>query len=120
MYLYEDLRNDPVGLNKDIFEFLGVDKSFDPNVKKRHNPTQVPKNKTVNTLLNRPNPIKDTIKHFLPTGLRKGIADSLKKKNLGKPELSQKIRKQLISEYREDILQLQDLINRDLSKWLEV
>ncbi|MDJ0553302.1 MAG: sulfotransferase domain-containing protein [Microcoleaceae cyanobacterium MO_207.B10] len=120
VYLYEDLRNDAVSLNKDIFGFLEVDKSFDTNVNKQHNPTRVPKNQTINTLLNRPNPIKDTIKHFLPTRFRKGVADNLKKKNLGKPELPQKIRKQLIAEYREDILKLQDLINRDLSKWLEV
>ncbi|AFZ47930.1 sulfotransferase [Cyanobacterium stanieri PCC 7202] len=120
VYLFEDIKNKPLELTQDIFEFLEVDPSFEANVKKRHNPTSVPKNQTLNTLLNRPNPLKDTIKYFLPINLRKGIADNLKKKNLGKPELSTKIRKQLIDEYREDILQLQDLINRDLSTWLEV
>jgi hypothetical protein len=120
VYLFEDITKKPIELTQNIFEFLGVDPSFEPNVKKQHNPTNVPKNQTLNTLLNRPNLIKDTIKHFLPTGFRQGIADSLKKKNLGKPELPKKIRKQLIEEYREDILQLQELINRDLSQWLEV
>ncbi|NOK71007.1 MAG: sulfotransferase [Chloroflexi bacterium AL-N10] len=120
VYLYEDLKDNPVELNQDIFNFLGVDINFEPNVKKQHNPTNVPKNQSLNTLLNRPNPLKDTIKHFLPNSFRKGIADSLKKKNLGKPKLSPKVRKQLIEEYQEDILKLQDLINRDLSKWLEI
>ena len=56
----------------------------------------------------------------MPIGIRKKIAGVLKKKNLGKPKLSPKIRKKLIAEYREDILKLQDLIGTDLSKWLEV
>ncbi|NEP79125.1 MAG: sulfotransferase [Okeania sp. SIO3C4] len=118
--LYEDIRKDPIALTQDIFKFLGVDDTFVLNVAKVHNPTNVPKNQTLNTLLNRPNPIKDSLKLFMPMGIRKKIAGVLKKKNLGKPKLSPKIRKQLILEYQEDILKLQDLIGRDLSKWLEV
>ncbi len=118
--LYEDIRKDPIALTQDIFKFLGVDDTFVLNVAKVHNPTNVAKNQTLNTLLNRPNPIKDSLKLFMPMGIRKKIAGVLKKKNLGKPKLSPKIRKQLIAEYREDILKLQDLIGRDLSKWLEV
>lgn len=120
VYLFEDIKNNPLELTQNIFEFLEVNSSFKPNVKKRHNPTNVPKNQTLNKLFNRPNPIKDSIKYFLPMGLRQNIANTIKKKNLGKPELSKKIRKQLIDEYKEDIFQLQDLINRDLSRWLEV
>lgn len=118
--LYEDIRKDPIALTQDLFKFLGVDDTFVLNVAKVHNPTNVPKNQTLNTLLNRPNPIKDSLKLFMPMGIRKKIAGTIKKKNLGKPKLSPKIRKQLIAEYREDILKLQDLIGRDLSKWLEV
>ena len=118
VYLYEDLRDDPTKLTKDIFQFLEVDDSFLPNVQKKHNPTRVPKNQTVNTLLNRPNPLKAIAKTILPKDFRKNLADRLKQKNLGKPELSAKLRRQLIEDYREDILQLQDLIGRDLSSWL--
>ncbi|MDJ1185321.1 sulfotransferase family protein [Roseofilum casamattae] len=119
VYLYEDLRNDPTGLTKDIFQFLEVDDNFVANVKKKHNPTQVPKNQTVNTLLNRPNPLKAIAKTILPKDFRKNLADRLKQKNLGKPELSAKLRRELTKDYRDDILQLQDLIGRDLSSWLE-
>ena len=42
-------------------------------------------------------------------------------KNIGaKPTLSPEIRQELLVIYREDILKLQDLIDRDLSKWLEL
>jgi hypothetical protein len=119
VYLYEDLINQPIGLTKKIFEFLKVDDTFSPDTTKKHNPTAVPKNQTLNTLLNRPNLLKDTIKHFIPKSFRQIISEPLKKQNLGKPELSKEVRKQLIAEYREDILKLQELIDRDLSNWLK-
>jgi len=118
--LYEDLRKSPEKLMQTIFNFLQVDHSFSPNTEKRHNPTRVPKNQTLNSLLNRPNPLKDSIKLFLPKDIRKKIVQPLKDKNLGKPELPKHLRKQLVSDYHDDILRLQDLIDRDLSKWLEV
>lgn len=120
IYLYEDLIQAKLAVAQDIFDFLGVDKTFTPDFTKIHNKTEVPKNRTVNTLLNRPNPIKAVLKPLLPTGIRKRIADNLKQRNQGKPKLSDKTRKQLISIYREDILKLQELIGRDLSNWLEV
>jgi hypothetical protein len=39
-------------------------------------------------------------------------------KNLEKPKIEPELRQQLTEEYSEDILKLQDLINRDLSSWL--
>ena len=118
--LYEDLRSEPQKLLKSIFDFLEVDNSFLANTNKKHNPTKVPKNQTLNSLLNKPNPLKDTIKQFLPKGVRQKITQPLKDKNLGKPELPKRVRKELISGYHDDILKLQDLIGRDLSLWLEV
>jgi hypothetical protein len=64
--------------------------------------------------------VKEVVKTLLPMNLRKSISEKLKQQNLGKPKLSPKLRKQLTEDYREDILKLQDLIGRDLSKWLEV
>ncbi|NEP42904.1 MAG: sulfotransferase [Okeania sp. SIO2H7] len=119
VYLYEDFLVDKTALTQDIFRFLEVEESFVPEANKIHNKTEVPKNKTVNTLLNRPNPFKAIAKQLMPVGIRQKIADILKKKNQGKPKLSPKIRQQLIAVYREDILLLQDLIGKDLSSWLK-
>lgn len=119
VYLYEDLLADRTALTRDIFRFLEVEESFVPEVKKTHNKTEVPKNRTVNALLNRPNPLKAIAKQLMPVGIRKKLADSIKTKNQGKPKLSPTIRQHLIAIYREDILQLQDLIGKDLSSWLK-
>lgn len=114
VYLYEDLQTSPINLVQDIFQFLGVDKEFVPDVSSKHNISGIPKNKTLQVLMTGLTPISARLKPFLPAKLRQ----SIKKQILVKPELSLEVRRQLIQVYQEDILKLQDLIQRDLSKWL--
>lgn len=45
VYLYDDLKADALRVVKDIFLFIGVDYSFQPDVSTRHNPTKKPKMK---------------------------------------------------------------------------
>jgi len=63
--------------------------------------------------------MKSILKPFLPKQLREYLKSYLKEKNTFKPKLELDVRRQLIEEYRDDILKLQELIQRDLSKWLE-
>ncbi len=117
--LYEDLIKDKHKFCQDIFEFLEVDTQFIPSFTKTHNSTEAPKNRTINCLFNRPNPFKTIFKPLTPKSFRNYINSKVKQKNLGKPKLSRQFRKELIAVYREDILKVQDLIQRDLSQWLE-
>ena len=119
VYLYEDFSDDPLDLLKDIYKFLGVDETFVPKISQRHNVSGIPKNKALHTFLRQPNLIKAAFKSFLPARLCQYINLSIRDLNLDKPKLAPEIRRELIEEYRQDILKLQDLIQRDLSKWLE-
>lgn len=121
IYLYEDLSSDPMSILQDTFQFLGVDHKFVPDVSLRHNVSGIPKNKILNSFLLKPHPIKSILKPFLPEGLRRTLIVSLKnRRSLDKPPpLPIELRRQLIEVYREDILKLQDIIQRDLSRWLE-
>ena len=119
VYLYEDIITKPELVTKDIFNFLNIADDVAINFQKIHNKTEVPKNRTVNTLFNRSNPIKSIVKPFIPNFLRTKIANKVKEHNTGKPILSTQIRQKLIDLYQEDILQLENLITRDLSNWLK-
>lgn len=119
VYLYEDFKTRPFSILQDIFRFLGVDETFIPDMSIKANVSGIPKKKVMHDFLTKPNPIKTILKPFFPARLRQRIVTDLKNRNLVKPELSPEIRKQLIQMYREEILKLQDLIQRDLSKWLE-
>lgn len=120
VFLYEDLKTDPAVLLRDVFEFLGVDDGFVPNMSTRYNVSGVPRNKNWHTFLTKPNPIKASMKPFVSARLRRRLKHGLKNRNLDEPpQLSPETRRQLIEVYREDVSRLQDLIQRDLSHWLE-
>lgn len=119
IYLFEDLINNPETTVRDICQFLQVDDSWEIYQGDRQNVTGVPKNRFFYNFLTRKNILKEPLKLFLPQPLRDSLVTKLKNKTLQKPQLSLLIRSQLIEAYRAEIEQLQSLINRDLSSWLE-
>ncbi|NNV08014.1 sulfotransferase [Geobacillus sp. C56-T2] len=119
VYLYEDLKN-PENLLRNIFEFLDVDTNFKPKIEEKYNVSGIPKNKLIHNLIHKENIIKDLFKKIVVNQeIRRKLKNQIMNRNLTKPELDYSIRQKLIEEFREDILQLQDLINRDLSAWLK-
>ena len=119
VYLYEDFKTNSLSVIQDIFQFLDVDRQFIPDMSAKLNSTGIPRNRTLDALIKEPNLIK-TIYQLLPMKLRKKITSKITKRNpLEKPLLSSEIRKNLTELYREDILKLQQLIQRDFSGWLD-
>lgn len=121
VFLYEDLKNKPKQLLRELFEFLEVDTSFIPsNLNVRYNVSGIPKNRFLYNFITKPNLLKKTLRPFLPKGLRMVIKNKLSPEALlEKPKMKSETREYLKNFYREDIIKLQDLIKRDLSNWLE-
>ena len=121
--LFEDFRKNPANFLQELFNFIQVDPTFIPDMEVKAREGGLPKNQAVNSLLNKPNPLRTTVatimKLFIPLDLRQNIRSSLVKKNLAKTKLSPTTRQKLINLYRDDICQLQDLLQRDLSPWLK-
>jgi len=126
IYLFEDLKEKPIELLKDIFRFLGVDENFIPkNVGKVYNKSYSPKNILLQKkIFLNPSIIKmlDTITPKCMKSNYKSFIDLLLDKNRRdeKMELTREVRRELLKIFKEDILKLQDLIGRDLSHWLKV
>lgn len=122
VYLYEDLAWDPYGLLRDAFGFLGVDGAFTPGKIIRSNPTGAPKVKSLHLVLRRLESVRPFVERFVSDRrfqpfLRLGR--TLNNRNTSRLKLSSAENRRLIDRYfREDILALQDLIQRDLSAWL--
>jgi hypothetical protein len=119
IYLYENFVVNPIEIMQDIFRFLEVDDKFVTDMSNKHNTSRIPHNRAWHHFLEKPNTIKAIVKPFLPFKFRQNLKQYAQEKNLFKPKLDPEIRKHLLAEYREDILNLQDLIEQDLSKWLE-
>lgn len=118
VFLFEDLKADPHSMVRSIFKFLGVDPGFEPNLKTRENVTGVPKSRVLQNLLNSRGSLKTVLRCLLPKRLAHGLATKVRNRNLGKPDRPTETFEELRKTYREDILQLQELIDRDLSSWL--
>ena len=117
VYLYEDLNADPAGVLQDVFRFLEVDKTFELDLTLRPNVSGVPKSKVLHSLLAERKRVKAVLKPLLPAWALRSLI-GLKNRNLVKPQMRPEVRRRLVQVYREDILALQDLIGRDLSRWL--
>ena len=118
VYLYEDLKNDPIGMLRDVYGFLGVDDSFTPNTLSRYMVSGVPRSRALYAILRKPHPIKSVLKPLLPKGLRRRVLLNLQNRLLVKPPFPAEVRRNLTEAYREDVVKLQELIGRDLSAWL--
>ncbi len=121
--LYEDLQNAPSTLLKEIYTFLEVDPNFVQDTSAKYNISGVPLSRRFHNFLINSNPLKEKTKSLLNiffTEEQLGrMVEFLKVKNLYKPRIKKETREYLKKLYREDILKLQELINRDLRHWLE-
>ena len=127
--LYDEFRANPIEVLQDIFRFLEVKDSFFPDTRKQHNVSGGPvvraNNKLIDLMLNMSNQFgSSAYRHFAPHLFLKlqkiNLAAILRKaKILQYKPIPQLIRRQLIDEYTTDILQLQELIDKDLSMWLQ-
>ena len=127
IFLYDDLRKDTPKVIKEMYQFLEVDDSFKPDTSLRHNVSGKIKNKFVNKLIGQNSILKGGAEKIAPSLMKKvkssytlkKIVSNLRQKNLEKPPLKEDTRIRLINEvYKDEILNFQDLIQKDLSNWL--
>ena len=122
IYLYEDLNRDPAGVLQDTFRFLGVDDTFVPEATARYNVSGVPRNRALHLFLQKLRRVRPLAERRLPEAQYQRlvrIGSHLHNGNLVKARLSPEAYQQVIDEYfRADIVELQQLIQRDLSAWL--
>ena len=121
IYIYEEFKENPRSVLYEIFDFLGVDPSFKSDISSKHNVSAMPKSMMLNRILAKPNPIKDTTKLFFPSRIRSKLYDKIRVWNLNgfrKPNMLIRDRNYLRQVFQEDILNLQNLIKKDLSSWL--
>jgi Sulfotransferase domain len=121
VYTHDDLAAGPGGMTRNIFRFLGVDAAFVPDMSTRHNVSGTPRSRRLHTFMTQPSLAKDLLKSFVPASLRRRFRDAILQRNIvpGEPKLGLETRRKLVELFREDILKLQTLLGRDLSKWLE-
>jgi hypothetical protein len=121
IFLYDDLRARPLEVLQHMFAFLGVDEAFVPDLSVEHNTAGLPKNRRLYAVAKRlgswnPALKLESMERFLPSGTSRYVKSRFFAKP---PPFPPEVRRTLLSSYRKDILRLEDLIQKDLSRWLE-
>jgi hypothetical protein len=115
--LFDDLLDDAPRLLRDLFAFLGVDASFEPDTSVRHNPGGVPRRPWLHHLLSRSR-VARAARRVAPAGLRRAVRRARDLDLTRPPELPADLRARLVAFYRHDVERTQELVGRDLSHWL--
>jgi hypothetical protein len=124
---YEDLRSKPTEFMQELFDFLGVDNDFVPDLSVQYNVSGKIKNKWIDKIIGQQSLLRIGIEKVSPklvnqareSILLQQIVTGLRKKNLERAPINPTTRTRLIQEiYKDEILQFQQLVNRDLSHWL--
>ncbi|RZD17616.1 MAG: sulfotransferase [Candidatus Acididesulfobacter diazotrophicus] len=119
IYIFEDLLKGQEFMN-DIFEFIGIKTipiDFD-----KFNESGYPKSLFLSYLINKPNIFRKIAKPFLSKELKSIIYEKIRKYNLSKINkipLKIETKTYLREVYSKDITKLSNLIQRDLTMWLE-
>lgn len=121
--LFDWLIKDKERYFSNIFEFIGVNPDFMPDTSVILRKGGKIENKFINNILTKENfatsLIKSIIKPFTTPEQRLEIHRQLTTKFRKKTPLPKELRVELNSFYRQEILNLQDLINMDISDWLK-
>lgn len=124
VYLFHQLKNKPQLLLCDICQFLAIEheQSVAQYSKlEKHNSTGIPASQFLDILIKDSNPVKRVYQILIRNkNIRKKITANINRLNpLTKRDLNREIRSKLLPLFSEDIFKLQDLIQRDLSTWLQ-
>jgi hypothetical protein len=116
VFLFDELARDTQSVLSDVFGFLDVDAAFAPETP-RYNRANVPRSRRLNRVLYHPAAVR-TAKTLLPTAVHDVARRARMQNQKPPPTLAPDLRARLQDVYREDILRLETLIDRDLSDWL--
>ena len=117
VFLFDDLKRNPLEVTQKLYGLVGVDPSFRPDMETPHNVGGMPASRAVERIF------KTRLTRVLQPWVPKSAADWIKRlrtRNMREaPALPTELRSVLTSYFRDDILRTADLIDRSLESWLQ-
>jgi hypothetical protein len=118
IYIFEEFAKDPRAICRDIFDFLGVDRNFQPTITV-HNEGRLPASTRLQFWLRNRAP---RYLRLLPGRLRRKFLTRLMAFNTRRgstPAPDPAAESRLLERYRDDIRELERILDRDLAFWLD-
>ena len=118
VYLYENFEHRPLAVLTDIATCLGIEPVFEQDLSLRLNVAGVPRRARVYRLLRRMQRLKWAANAVAPAAVRRR-ALGWQNRGLVRPEVSPRLRRELMAGYRDDLALLQESTGLDVSLWTE-
>jgi hypothetical protein len=117
--LFDDFTRDPQQVVSRAFSFVGVDPDISINTSLRLNVTGLPRRRWIHDMIRANSSLKRLVGAVIPAAQRRRLKAGLLQSNLAPlPPLPPTTAARLREVYREDTLQLQELLDRNLTSWL--
>jgi hypothetical protein len=113
---FEDLKSNPAGQAKKLFNFLGISDDFAPDFTKKHNAGGFPKNMFINKVLAIASR-RETMKWLTPNWLVQFIKSRREQNWENMPEFPTELRSLLVENYMDEIDKLSQLTGLDFEAW---
>jgi hypothetical protein len=117
VFLFDDLRKDPLKVMQGLYRFVGVSPHFVPDFDTPHNVGGIPANRFLEGVLTSKR-IRKVVEPWIPSQAANWVR-SLRTRNMRQPpSLLPELRKELTTYFHDDLQQTSKLIGRDLEHWL--
>lgn len=116
IFWFEELIKDPAKVAHDLFSFLDVDPNVKIDTEEKQNVSWEPKSKKLVYFLSKSG-IKRPLLRLFPASMRKNVKGVFFNKN-NSIVVSAEEKNKVLEFYKEDILKLQSIVDKDLSQWL--
>ena len=117
--IFDDFREKPQKVLTEICKFIGVDTGFEFDTRYKYNVSGDPKN-SVLYKLETSREMVNFIKKLVPQKSVQFLKNRFTgEKQMTRQEMNPETRKQLVEFFRDDVMKLEQLIQKDLSHWLK-
>jgi len=120
LFLFEDLKNDPMSVCNRIFRLFGLDYQDLHNIGHRYNRACIARSERIAQVLVSQSPFKKFIRGILPDDIAfyiKSKVRSLNEREFSLPPMDPKTRQRLVEYFRPHNMELSELLGRDLTHW---
>jgi len=120
LFLFEDLKNEPVTLCCELYKIMGIDSTFTPSVKVKHNESMSARSEKLAQFISSRASILKLLKRLVSDDLAvkaKGKIRSFNNKQFSPPPMNPLTRKNLIEYFEPFNKELSKVIDRNLTSW---
>jgi len=123
IFLYEDLRENPLAVVQEMYRFIGVRDDFVPNVTVVNANKRARFSNVARLLARRPKWLGNGLDFLIGKQAKKRVAAQMRRLNtvyVKREAMDPATREAVATEYRDDVLALEKLIGRDLGRWCRI